>query len=104
MALDRNTLRERLRFYRELGVGPLYRRETSCAGADLMVEPAAVVDSEREAIADETVLMPAKPSLQDRESQLKVILDDIGPNCQRCAWPNSDASRSSSAPETHMPS
>ena len=27
MTLDRNLVRERLRFYRELGIGPLYRRE-----------------------------------------------------------------------------
>ena len=33
MTLDRDTLRERLQFYRELGVGPLYRREVSACRA-----------------------------------------------------------------------
>ena len=82
MALDRTTLRERLRFYRELGVGPLYRRETTGTVAEL-VEPTPMIESAP--IADEPVLMPRKAKPQDRESQLKVILDDIGPNCQRCA-------------------
>jgi uracil-DNA glycosylase len=78
MALDRNTLRERLRFYRELGVGPLYRRETSGAAAR------EILDIEAEVIADVPALMPRKAKPEDRESQLRVILDDIGPNCQRC--------------------
>jgi uracil-DNA glycosylase len=84
MALDRNTLRERLRFYRELGVGPLYRRETTGAVASVNIEAASEIDIEPEVIAEETVLMPRKPKPADRESQLRVILDDIGPNCQRC--------------------
>jgi len=78
MALDRNTLRERLRFYRELGVGPLYRRETSGGAAP------EILDIEPEAIAEEPVLMPREAKPEDRESQLRIILDDIGPNCQRC--------------------
>ena len=28
--------------------------------------------------------MPRKAKPEDRESQLRIILDDIGPNCQRC--------------------
>ncbi len=75
MALDRNTLRERLQFYRELGVGPLYRREVSGA---VLPEVVDVVGEELPVKSTKT----SKPA--DRDSQLRVILDDIGPNCQRC--------------------
>jgi uracil-DNA glycosylase len=84
MTLDRNTLRERLRFYRELGVGPLYRRETSGAVASVIVGSTAEIAVAHGPIAEEPVLMPRKTTNEDRESQLRVILDDIGPNCQRC--------------------
>ena len=75
MALDRNTLRERLQFYRELGVGPLYRREVSGA---VLPEVVDVVSEELPVKATKTF------KLVDRDAQLRVILDDIGPNCQRC--------------------
>ena len=84
MALDRTILRERLRFYRELGVGPLYRRETTGAVASAVIEAAPEIEVANEAVADESALMPRKAKPADRESQLRVILDDIGPNCQRC--------------------
>lgn len=79
MTLDRNTLRERLQFYRELGVGPLYRREVS---GRAVPELADVVQEE---LIEESPVKTAKPSkVADRDSQLRVILDDIGPDCQRC--------------------
>ena len=86
MTLDRNTLRERLRFYRELGVGPLYRRETAGVIArEGNLQTSEVLDSPQEVIAEEPVIMPRKPRKnEDRAAQLQVILDDIGPNCQRC--------------------
>ena len=84
MALDRNTLRERLRFYRELGVGPLYRRETTGAYASAAIDATPEIDIEPEVIAEEPALMLRKSKAQDRESELRVILDDIGPSCQRC--------------------
>ncbi len=84
MTLDRNTLRERLRFYRELGVGPLYRRETSGSVTDAIVDHAPEIGVEAAIAAEEPVLMPRKAKPEDHESQLRVILDDIGPNCQRC--------------------
>src|SRR5512142_1547623 len=84
MALDRTILRERLRFYRELGVGPLYRRETTGAVASAVIEAAPEIEVANEAVADESALMPRKAKPADRESQLRVILEDIGPNCQRC--------------------
>ena len=68
MTIDPNTksaLRERLNFYRELGVGPLYRREV----------PERI-------LADVAMECVAPPD--DRASVLQVIADDIGPDCQRC--------------------
>ena len=41
----------------------------------------------------------------DRDLQLRVILDDIGPNCQRCKLAQAKAaSKLSSAPAILMPS
>jgi len=92
MALDpsrKDAIRERLGFYRELGIGPLYRREVP---ADLSVRDVAeeVVDdlaavaeelpAEQEQAAQETY----PPTGDDRKAKLRVILDEIGPNCQRC--------------------
>jgi uracil-DNA glycosylase len=76
MTLDRNLVRERLRFYRELGIGPLYRREFSAATISEIApdEPTAI---------DVEPSLPMKKSA-DRNAQLLEILDDIGPNCQRC--------------------
>ena len=73
MTLDCNLVRERLRFYRDMGIGPLYRRETSAAFAISESEPHAEI-------------MPQSVSTMtpDRDAQLRDILDDIGPNCQRC--------------------
>jgi DNA polymerase len=79
MTLDRNALRDRLQFYRELGVGPLYRREVSGKPVPELVN---VV---RENFIEELPVKSVKPSkVADRDAQLRVILDDIGPNCQRC--------------------
>ena len=92
MALDptrKSAIRERLSFYRELGIGPLYRREVegSSSQPDLgeaLVEVAATIadqlTGEQEQIAQEAYL----PRNNNREAQLRVILDDIGPDCQRC--------------------
>jgi uracil-DNA glycosylase len=79
MSLDRNTLRERLQFYRELGVGPLYRREVS---GNAVPE---LVDIIREEHVEESPVKSVEASnTADRDSQLRVIFEDIGPNCQRC--------------------
>jgi DNA polymerase len=80
MTLDRNLVRERLRFYRELGIGPLYRREPGAARASLAPEIALA----------EAVDMPTPPNRTstspelDRPARLQLILDDIGADCQRC--------------------
>jgi len=97
MTLDPNTrsaLRERLNFYRELGVGPLYRRDAPQAGADDVGErisdDVGLADHESGAIDVQLAEEPSPASprshavTKDREAQLQVILDDIGPDCQRC--------------------
>ena len=82
MALNRNLIRERLLFYRELGVGPLYRRDvrTTAPGestSEQRLAPVEALNSSNDSVAIE---VPGS----DRDSQLRVILDDIGPDCQRC--------------------
>ncbi|MGA8876761.1 MAG: uracil-DNA glycosylase [Candidatus Korobacteraceae bacterium] len=79
MALDRNLLRERLQFYRELGVGPLYRQETRMTSL-----PETATEGPLETF--EAIEDSAPPTLtsDNRDAQLRVILDDIGPDCQRC--------------------
>jgi uracil-DNA glycosylase family 4 len=76
MTLNPNTksaLRERLNFYRELGVGPLYRRDVP-----------EREDALRPIESDIAVAIESFESPQDRAAQLQVIADDIGPDCQRC--------------------
>src|SRR5271166_1588394 len=92
MALDptqKSAIRERLSFYRELGIGPLYRREVETDSmpqdldSELVDEVTAIADVlaiEQEQVAQEEYL----PTADDREAKLRVILNDIGPNCQRC--------------------
>ncbi len=92
MALDstrKSAIRERLGFYRELGIGPLYRREVSAdsyaldLGEALVEVVGSVADEiaeDQEQAAQEAYL----PTGDNREAKLKVILDDIGPDCQRC--------------------
>ena len=88
MTLDANTksaLRERLSFYRELGVGPLYRRDASPVKQLLEItsEEAATVEAALEA-ADESAFVATADGSLDRAALLQVIADDIGPDCQRC--------------------
>ena len=80
MPVDRNAVRDRLQFYRELGIGPLYRREV---GTTPLHELTAIVDAGVEAV--ETLALSSHVEAnRDRDSLLRIILDDIGPNCQRC--------------------
>lgn len=84
MTLDpaiRSVLRERLQFYRELGIGPLYRREVEAKVVEQ--SPGDQWESPELAVAAEGATTPAA-EVVDRESLLRKILDDIGPNCQRC--------------------
>jgi len=80
MTLNRNLLRERLQFYRELGVGPLYRREVPTTALPVLEEPYEPV----EILPMAETSSPESITSGDRDAQLQVILDDIGPNCQRC--------------------
>jgi DNA polymerase len=92
MALDstrKSAIRERLGFYRELGIGPMYRREVAGSAVapdfgEALVEVAgAVADeiAEHQSQVDQEAYLPTG---DNRKAKLKVILDDIGPNCQRC--------------------
>ena len=92
MTLDqasKSALLERLKFYRELGIGPLYRRavpresQVEDLGDELVDSAATVADViavYQEQAAEEEYL----PTGDNRAAKLRVILDDIGPNCQRC--------------------
>ena len=86
MTLDLNmkaALRERLLFYRELGIGPLYLQEVGDRKIpDDVREPAQDVQPVID-VAEDTLLAAANDVL-DRNALLREILDDIGPNCQRC--------------------
>ena len=80
----KSALRQRLQFYRELGIGPLYRRAVDGDLGIALIEEMAIVADElataENAISDEAYL----PTASDRAALLRVILDDIGPNCDRC--------------------
>src|SRR5689334_7734159 len=85
-------IRNRLQFYREMGIGPLYRRVSastsdSTAKAELTeVEASEIVESALESQAESSV--PSKRKRQvpsdDRDSLLRIILDEIGPSCTLC--------------------
>ncbi len=91
-------LRDRLQFYRELGIGPLYRR--AVASAQSVVNTSEPEENSRAAAgwgepgvqpeAEPRVILPNFEASRvaavhgDREAILRVILDDIGPNCDRC--------------------
>ena len=86
---NKNLILERLSFCRELGIGPLYRREIFAStqpqdfGEGLVEVMETVADEladEQEKGAQEAYL----PTADDRVAKLKLIADDIGPNCQRC--------------------
>ncbi len=86
MTLDPNTksaLRERLNFYRELGVGPLYCREVSERAEASLGDSDIAANAAPETLNFGTSVGPASSS-PDRATLLQVIADDIGPNCQRC--------------------
>jgi uracil-DNA glycosylase len=79
MTLDRNAVGDRLQFYRELDLGPLYRRNAASPPREFE----AMMETEVEAV-ESPLLSSAVAANGDRASLLRIILDDIGPNCQRC--------------------
>jgi DNA polymerase len=78
---NQNLILERLSFCRELGIGPLYKRKVSASTQqrDLGEERIETIAT----VADELTI-GQEPTVQDRATKLRVILDEIGPNCQRC--------------------
>ena len=88
MTLDPNTksaLRERLNFYRELGIDPLYRREPNPVREilDIVSEEVAAIEAVVET-ADQSAYVSTADGTSDRVSLLQIIADEIGPDCQRC--------------------
>ena len=81
MNADRNALHVRLEFCREMGIGPLYRREVR-GNADSLT-PSVEIE-EATAAAVEELPSLSLTEVRDRDALLREILDDIGPDCQRC--------------------
>ena len=87
---NKNAILERLSFYRELGIGPLYRRESDALSEsadpatnllNVIVTQADTLAPAEQQVAEESYIPTAD---EDRVAMLQVIADDIGPNCQRC--------------------
>ncbi len=82
---NKAALRNRLQFYRELGIGPLYRRAAANMQAVGEPEEDSRAAAEWAAVPNHDPSRVAAASVsEDRESQLRIILDDIGPDCDRC--------------------
>ena len=119
MTLDSETkaaLRERLQFYRELGVGPLYRREVrgdgpQGFGSGVIDDSAGVADrpdADAGRVAQEAYLPPAKGAestaqTTDRAALLQSSLTTSVLTASAASWENRAASRLFSAPATRMP-
>jgi uracil-DNA glycosylase len=92
MTLDstsKSAIREWLGFYRELGIGPLYRREVVAGSAspgfgEALVEVADAIADEIAEYQEQSAQEAYLPTGDNRESKLRIIIDDIGPDCQRC--------------------
>ncbi|HKF50004.1 MAG TPA: uracil-DNA glycosylase [Terracidiphilus sp.] len=95
----KEALAARMRFYRELGIGDLYRRPVDVsqfAEVDPDSSPVATLAVETSAVVEETVISPRKLSIAvshapaveesfaDKAGALKIIREDIG-DCTRCA-------------------
>jgi len=96
---DNNTeLRNRLQFYREMGIGPLYRRAVTNTTQDAEIADPATNSREAAGWGEPGVQPQVEPRVDvpggdisriaapptDRKSQLRIILDEIGPDCTRC--------------------
>ncbi len=93
----REALAARVRFYRELGIGELYRRpvdDSHFAGLDVApLEPGIeeeVISPRKSKVAQSAEVEPASPKTRDlmhpvdKVAALKVIREEIG-ECTRCA-------------------
>src|SRR5215831_15313396 len=86
---NQNFILERLSFCRELGIGPLYKREVSASTqqrdlGEELIETITTVADELTIGQEQVALESYLPTVQDRATKLRVILDEIGPHCQRC--------------------
>jgi len=79
---QKEALRARLEFYRDLGVDELYRRNTPLADARGSEAPAPRRDRERAVTASPE--SSALPSLSPSGDTLDLIRVDIGEDCKRC--------------------
>jgi DNA polymerase len=83
----KSALRERLNFYRELGIGPLYRREAGSGPLREVLEVISGEAAELEAALEsdyESAFVSTADGGPDRAAALQVIAEEIGPDCQRC--------------------
>ncbi|HEY4904717.1 MAG TPA: uracil-DNA glycosylase [Candidatus Sulfotelmatobacter sp.] len=93
----RRALNERIRYYHELGIYDFYRRGSSTTVdsiADVALQPElreempARKSASVAAVADKDILqiLPSKPEqgVDDPIAALKIIRDDLGPDCTRC--------------------
>lgn len=81
--MNRDTLRQYVEFYRDLGIDTLYRRESPQADpAAMPAEPMKTVPEKKSSTAAETPSI-ALPSLAPENDTLQRILEDIG-DCKRC--------------------
>jgi len=72
--MNSNQLRERLNFYRDLGVDEIYRREQV---GQAILPPARIAD-------EGVTVASALPSLAPEGDTLLKIRHDIGDDCRRC--------------------
>ena len=85
MALDpklQEHIAARVRFYRDMGIYDLYRRDVGAAQASVAVENEAAARPPS-AGQDEVVAQPPSAAPQDPADLLKVIREDLG-DCTRC--------------------
>ena len=75
--MTREQLRDRLQFYRDLGIDEVYLRQAILPP----VAPAPALDVQSEGV---TVASAALPSLAPEGDTLLKILQDIGEDCRRC--------------------
>jgi DNA polymerase len=76
--MNRDQLRERLNFYRDLGIDELFLRENV---GQAILSPVNVVPS---SIAEGVTVASALPSLAPEGDTLLKIRQDIGDDCRRC--------------------
>jgi uracil-DNA glycosylase len=79
--MNRDQLREQLKFYRDIGVTDVYRAAGGTGVATEAIAEAPVVASTVVAFAPEKIVLP--PLAPDGDT-LEKIQQDIGPDCRRC--------------------